>query len=313
MNQTIDIPEITEAQAAVATAAPASMAVPRLSDRLGDYLELTKPRMNFLVVVTTMVGFYLARGAGDWVLLLNTIVGTWMTAASAAVLNQLIERRYDALMPRTRNRPLPAGRIQPAQALTFGMVLGVGGVAYLSLGVNLLTAALGLGTLLGYLLLYTPLKRVTTLNTVIGAVPGAIPPVMGFAAVENTIPTQAWLLFAILFLWQMPHFLAIAIMYRDDYAAGGFRMLPVVDRSLHLTGRMIILYTLALIPVTLLAFPLRMSGAVYVIVAAALGIAFLAFGINAMRSRSRVDARRLFFASVIYLPLLLAAMMIDKT
>jgi protoheme IX farnesyltransferase len=282
--------------------------------RLADFFELTKPRMNFLVVVTTMVGFYLAAGGATshWLLMIHTLLGTALTAASASVLNHWMEIRLDARMPRTRNRPLPTGRVIPIEALTFGLALGMVGVTYLLWLVNPLTAALGAFTHLTYILIYTPLKRVSSINTLIGAIPGAIPPMMGFTAVDNSLSPAAWLLFAILFLWQMPHFLAIASLYRDDYAAAGFKMLPVVDESLMLTGRMVVFYTLALIPITLLPVPLRIAGGWYFFVALALGLGFLHFGIKFCQSRSRTDARREFFASIIYLPLLLAAMMIDK-
>jgi protoheme IX farnesyltransferase len=273
--------------------------------------------MNFLVIVTTAVGFYLAMGpvlgaAAHWLLLVGTIAGTTLTAASASVLNQLAERRFDARMPRTRLRPLPTGRVTPHEALVFGIVLGVTGVSVLATLANPLTAALGLATLLLYVFVYTPLKRVTTLNTIVGAVPGAIPPMMGFTAAEGTLSAGAWVLFGVLFLWQMPHFLAIAALYRDDYAAGGFRMLPVVDTSLAMTCRMVLLYTLALIPVSLLAVPAAVSGGLYAVAALLLGGAFFVYGVRFWRSRSRGDARKLFFASIIYLPLLLGAMMIDK-
>ena len=301
---------------AAATVEVAPRATVSSTSRLADFFELTKPRMNFLVVLTTLVGLYMARdagGRGGWLLMIHTVLGTALTAAAASVLNQFIERRHDALMPRTRNRPLPAGRVAPIEALLFGIALSIVGITYLALAVNLLTAALGLFTFLTYLFVYTPMKRVSTLNTVIGAIPGAIPPMMGFTAVENAIPPAAWMLFGVLFLWQMPHFLAIAVMYRDDYARGGYRMLPVVDPTLWTTCRMVIVYTLALIPVSLLAVsPLRASGVSYLVAAMVLGLGFLWCGARLMQTRSRGDARRLFFASVIYLPMLLAAMMIDK-
>jgi protoheme IX farnesyltransferase len=200
--------------------------------RLNDFYELTKPRMNLLVVLTTAVGFYMASpGAIEWLLLLHTALGTALTAAGAAVLNQLVERDFDKLMPRTKNRPLPAGRVSPLEALLYGTILGISGVGYLVILVNPLTALLGAVTLLSYLFIYTPMKRWTTLNTVIGAVPGAIPPMMGVTAVTGVLSVQAISLFAILFFWQMPPFLAIAILYRQDYAAGGFKMLPVVDEE----------------------------------------------------------------------------------
>ncbi|MFI5377791.1 MAG: heme o synthase [Tepidisphaerales bacterium] len=285
----------------------------RLGDRLADYRELAKPRLNFLVLVTTGVGYYMGvRYSMDWGRLLHTLIGTALTAAAASALNQFAERREDALMKRTANRPLPQERLSPAEALVFGLVLAAAGLLWLLLAVNALTAGLGLFTLLSYVLIYTPMKRTTTLNTIVGAVPGAIPPVMGFTAVRNELSPEALGLFAILFLWQMPHFLAIAILYRDDYRRAGFKMLPVVDEDLSLSSRQIVVYCLALIPATLLVIPLRMAGGMYFAAAVTLGTAFLCFGARAAATRSRLDCRRLFLASVLYLPLLLAFLMIDK-
>ncbi|HSZ58272.1 MAG TPA: heme o synthase [Tepidisphaeraceae bacterium] len=281
--------------------------------RLADYYELTKPRMNFLVVVTTMVGFYMAaRGRADWGRILFALIGTALTAAGSSVFNQVVERRLDLKMKRTADRPLPAGRVRPFDAFLFALALSLLGVGILALFVNLLTAALGALTLLLYVLLYTPAKRITSLCTIIGAVPGAIPPVMGFTAVQGAVTPEAMALFAILFFWQMPHFLAIAILYRDDYARGGFLMLPVVDRNMSMTGRQIVLYSVSLIPVSILPALLGMAGPLYFTAALLLGIAFCGFGLICARSKSRSDARRLFLASIIYLPTLLAAMMIDK-
>lgn len=252
------------------------------------------------------------RSPGDWSRIVHTLLGTALTAAGASVLNQVIERDHDKLMPRTRLRPLPDGRIGPTEAIAYGSVLGVGGVIYLALAVNYITAILGAFTILSYLFVYTPMKRWTTLNTVIGAIPGAIPPVMGWTAVHGTVGPQAAVLFCILFLWQMPHFLAIAILYRGDYAAGGFKMLPVVDQDLFVTGRQIVLYNAALIPITLMPTLLQMTGRYYFVIAMLLGIGFFAFGLKCASTRLRPDARKLFFASIIYLPLLLAAMMLNK-
>jgi protoheme IX farnesyltransferase len=228
------------------------------------------------------------------------------------VLNQLIERDADARMPRTRNRPIPVGRISTIEAAACGLALGILGIIYLAVAVNALTALLGAATLLLYILVYTPLKRITSLNTVVGAIPGAIPPVMGFTAVHNAISLDALAVFAILFFWQMPHFLAIAILYKRDYEAGGFRMLPCVDPGLRMTSRMILLYAAALLPVSLLPAILGMSGAVYFTAAMLLGLAFLSCAVSCATTRSRSDARQLFFASIIYLPLLLGAMMFDN-
>jgi protoheme IX farnesyltransferase len=284
--------------------------------RLVDYYELTKPRMNFLIVVTTMVGYYMASGPSPdpwhWLGMLHVLLGTALTASAAGVFNQYIEREYDALMPRTRNRPLPAGRLTRGEARAFGFLLGVGGVGYLARCVNLLTAGLGAFTLLSYVFIYTPVKRRSTLNTIIGAVPGALPPVMGWTAYHNTLSREALVLFAILFVWQIPHFLAIAILYCKDYKAGGFKMLPVVDPGLYATSRQIIVYSLALIPVTLVPVIVGMAGTVYLLAATALGIGFLGFGLHCARTKSRADARKLFFASIIYLPLLFAFMMINR-
>jgi len=312
MNPASDIIDLPET--AVAVGIPATPALASLRARATDFYELTKPRMNFLVVVTTMVGFYMAtRGAlTDWALLVHTLVGTAVAAAGASVLNQYVERGPDGLMRRTSGRPIPAGRVAPLEALVYGVALSAGGVFYLAAFVNVLTATLGAVTIATYVFLYTPMKRWTTLCTVVGAVPGAIPPMMGWSAASNGLPAEAWALFGILFFWQMPHFLAIAILYRDDYAAGGFKMLPVVDQGLVATGRQMLLYGFALIPVSLMPVGLRMAGPVYFVAAVALGVAFLACGIACALGKGRADARRMFFASIIYLPLLLAAMMLDK-
>ncbi|MDQ3441902.1 MAG: heme o synthase, partial [Planctomycetota bacterium] len=235
-----------------------------------------------------------------------------LTAAGASVLNQYVERDIDKLMPRTRDRPVPAGRVAPLAALAYGVVLGSVGVVHLAVSVNLLTALLGAVTLGTYVLLYTPMKRWTTLNTVVGAVPGAIPPMMGFTAAQGALSPEALAVFGILFFWQMPHFLAIAILYKDDYAKGGLKMLPVIDRDLSVTSRQILLYGVALIPASLAPVQLGMAGAMYFTCAVLLGFAFLSFGVSCATTRTRADARKLFFASIVYLPLLLAAMMLDK-
>lgn len=283
--------------------------------RLRDFYELTKPRMNLLVVITTLVGFFMAVpsiSGLNWSLLTWTILGTALTAAGASVLNQYVERDLDGRMPRTANRPLPTGRILPIEALLLGVIFSAAGVICLTLFVNALTALLGAVTLASYVWVYTPMKRMTTLCTIVGAIPGAIPPMMGFTALHNTISAEALALFGILFLWQMPHFLAIAVMYKDDYSAGGFKMLPCVDADLSATGRQMVVYLLALIPVTLMPFGLRMSGGFYLAGAVLLDGIFLAYGVLAARSRTRNDSRKLFFVSIIYLPLLLGLLMLDK-
>jgi len=281
--------------------------------RWGDFLELTKPRMNFLVLVTTMVGYYMAsRGWNEWGRFISTMLGTALTAAGASVLNQVAERKFDALMPRTADRPLPARRVRPIEAWLFGAGLAIKGLAILAIFVNLLTALLGAITLGTYLLLYTPAKRHTSLCTIIGAVSGALPALMGFTAVNGAITAPALAMFGILFVWQMPHFLSIAILYRDDYTRGGFCMLPVLDKNLSATSRQIVIYSLALIPVTLFPFLLRMTGPIYFFAALLLGLVFCGAGIAFAISKSRADAKNLFFASIFYLPVLLAWMAIDK-
>jgi protoheme IX farnesyltransferase len=293
---------------------PLSRHVSTAPSKLADYYELTKPRMNFLIVITTTVGFYMAATpATPWFRLLHTAIGTLLCASCAAIANQFIERGYDALMPRTKNRPLPAGRLNLLEALLFGAACGIAGFSYLFLLVNPLTAFLGALTIILYIFIYTPLKRISSLNTIVGAIPGAIPPVMGFTAAQNHLSTQALSIFGILFLWQMPHFLAIAIMYKDDYAAAGFKMLPVVDDSrLSITSRQILLYAAALLPMSLTPVLLHMAGPLYFAAALLLGLAFLYFSFLAATTRTRPNARKLFFASILYLPLLLAFLMLDK-
>jgi len=293
------------------TSLPVRREMPQWRLMAGDFYDLTKPRLNFLVLVTTVVGFHLAaNGRGEWAYLPATLVGTALTAAGASVLNQLIERQYDALMPRTRNRPLAARRLGAAEALGFGVGLSIGGILLLALLVNLLTAALAAFTLLSYVLIYTPMKRWTTLNTVVGAIPGAIPPVIGWTAARGDLSLAAASLFAILFIWQMPHFLAIATLYRRDYELGGFKMLPVIDVDLTVTGRQMVAYAAALIPASLLPLLLGMVGWFYAPFALIGGAVFLALTIQCARTRQRADARRVFFASIIYLPVILAAMWI---
>jgi protoheme IX farnesyltransferase len=291
------------------------LGAPAIPTRARDFYELIKPRMNLLVVLTTLVGFYMATPTFaplNWLLLFHTILGTALTAAGASVLNQYVERDLDGKMPRTANRSLPTGRIQPLEALIMGVTLGIAGVLYLLAKVNPLTSLLGAVTLASYVWIYTPMKRKTTLCTIVGAFPGAIPPVMGFTALHGYISPQALALFGILFLWQMPHFLAIAVMYKDDYTAGGFRMLPCVDPDLTATGRQIMVYLASLLPVTLMPFGMKMAGPAYLIAAIILGGVFITYGIQAAFARNRESARKLFFVSIIYLPLLLGALMIDK-
>ena len=278
-----------------------------------DFYELIKPRMNLLILGTTTVGFSLAaRTTDDWKHLPNALVGTAFCAASAAILNQLLEKQYDARMKRTANRPLPTHRISERQALFLGVAAGLIGGCYLLLFVNWMTALLGTATLTSYILIYTPLKRVTTLNTIVGAVPGAVPPMMGWTAVTGSLAIPALALFGILFVWQIPHFLAIATLYREDYQRGGFKMLPVEDPDLRRTGRQILLYSAALFPVSLLPALVGVAGRAYTVSAVMLGVMFFAFALSCANRRSRAEARKLFFASIIYLPVLLAILMMDQ-
>ena len=278
-----------------------------------DVYELVKPRMNLLILGTTTVGFSIAaKTTEQWTRLPNALVGTALCAASAAILNQLLEKEYDGRMRRTAVRPLPTGRISARQALALGVAAGMLGGLYLLLFVNRMTALLGTATLTSYVLIYTPLKRVTTLNTLVGAIPGAVPPMMGWTAVTGALAPPALALFGILFVWQIPHFLAIATLHREDYRLGGFKMLPVDDPQLRRTGRQMLLYSAALLPVTLLPVMTGVAGKVYTVSAVVLGVTFFAFALSCATRRSRAEARKLFFASIIYLPVLLAVLMMDQ-
>jgi heme o synthase len=277
------------------------------------FSDLVKARLTTLVLLTTAVGFYVGeRGAMDFALFFNALAATALVAAGAAALNQLLEREYDAKMRRTQNRPLPSGRLQPTTVAIFGGVSSVIGLVYLALAVNLLTSVLGAITLVSYLFIYTPLKRVTWLNTAIGAVPGALPPLMGWTAARNDLTGEGWALFAILFFWQLPHFFAIAWMYRDEYAKAGFKMLPNVDADGKRTAEQSVSNTLALLAVSLCPFIFKMAGTTYLAGAIILGAGFLFCAIQFSRQLTLTRARQLFFASIIYLPLLLALMVWDK-
>lgn len=292
-------------QRSVALATPAS--------RIADYVELAKPRITLMVVLTTAAGYYLgADGTFDLVVLVNALLGTGVIASAASALNQVLERDSDARMMRTRSRPLPAGRMDVPAALGFGLVLTVLGTLYLAVAVNVLTAAIGAATLLLYVLVYTPLKRRSSLCTIVGAVPGALPPVMGWTAATGALSAEAWVLFAILFFWQLPHFLAIAWNYREDYARGGQPMLSVEDPDGGSTSRQIVLYCMALLPVSLAPSVVGLTGSLYFYGALVLGLAYLAAGLQAARVRSNAAAGLLLRVSVIYLPALLGLMTFDK-
>ncbi len=275
--------------------------------------DLVKARLTGLVLLTTLVGFYLGNeGGANFPLLLATMFGTGLLASGAAALNQYLERNYDGLMPRTQGRPIPAGLMSAEATLLFGGVLSIIGLLQLAIFVHLLTSLLGAVTLALYLFVYTPLKRVTSLNTVIGAVPGALPPLMGWVAARGSIDMAGWSLFAILFFWQLPHFLAIAWMYRDEYGQAGFVMLPNVDPSGERTGRQAFSHTLGLLPVSLCPTFFGVSGGVYFIGAVFLALVFIGCAFSFSRQLNRSSARRLFFCSIIYLPLLLGLMVFDK-
>ncbi len=288
-------------------------ATPTPVSRPGDWAELTKPRITIMVLVTAAFGAFMAGGRlPDLGLLAAMLIGTGLLSGGASALNQVWERNHDALMNRTADRPLPAGRIGRDSALAFGIALAVAGVVVLALGTNLLSAGVGLASLISYVLIYTPLKRRSSLSTVVGAVPGALPPVMGWVAVTGTFDAGAAVLFGILFLWQLPHFLAIAWLCRVDYAAAGFPMLPVVEPDGKSTGRQAVLYALALLPVSLLPASLGLAGTTYFAGALVLGVLFAVYSVVFARSMSERAARRLLLASVVYLPALLVVMVLDS-
>ena len=292
----------------------AARAWPAWLAHLQDYWTLTKPEVNFLVLVSTLVGFYLAsRGSLNGWLLFHTLMGTLLVASGTGTLNQDLERRTDAFMRRTANRPLPAGRLKHREALWFGIFLAIVGGAELWIAANPLTSLLALATLATYLILYTPLKRRTPLCTVVGAFPGAVPPLIGWAAVRNGLSGQAWVLYAILFLWQFPHLLAIAWMYREDYARAGLQMLPRHDYDGRAMARQIIVCTLALLPVSLIPGLTGHAGLAYLVGAGIMGAGFLYYGARLALRRTNVLAKQLLMASIIYLPLVFALLIFDRT
>ncbi|MCX5661115.1 MAG: heme o synthase [Planctomycetota bacterium] len=295
---------------------------------LSDLNQLTKPRITLMVVITAYIGYELglqalAKGgpqalawagrqptsATMWLMLL----GTALSCMGAGVFNQILERDTDALMNRTKKRPLPAGRVAIGPVFAMGLAMSVAGIAILAVYANALTAGLSAFTILSYALIYTPLKRVSSVCTIVGAVPGAMPPVMGYAAATGTFSAIALVLFAILFIWQLPHFLAIAWLYKDDYARAGLPMLPVIDPDGSATCRQILASCLALLPLGLLPTLMGVCGLVYLAGALVAGLVFLGFGVALVRGRTRAHARALFFASLIYLPLVYGLMLLDRT
>lgn len=281
--------------------------------RPADFVELAKPRITLMVVLTTAVGAVLAAPGHMPVLrFLHALIGTALVAGAASTLNQVLEHEVDARMRRTAGRPIPAGRLAPDQALLFGVATAVVGLLDLALAVNLLTALIGALTLSGYVFVYTPLKRVSSLATLVGAVPGAMPPLMGWAAMRDHLGPGAWALFGLMFLWQLPHFLAIAWLYRSDYERGGFPMLAVLDPAGTRVARQVVLYGAALVPVSLLPALLRVTGGLYLFGALALGLALLAYCVLFALSLTPAAARRLMLASVLYLPAVLLAMVLDR-
>jgi heme o synthase len=296
--------EIAEAKSAV-----------NVREKAAAYLELTKPRIAFMLVLTAAAGFYLGSSATagfDLKLFFNSMLGITLLAFGVATLNQFIERNTDALMTRTARRPLPSGKLSAAEALVFGALLCLCAEIYLAVLVNPLTAILGLIVIVGYVFLYTPLKTRTSASTAIGALPGAMPPLMGWTSAADEITLGAWVLFAMLFLWQFPHFLAIAWMYREQYAKAGILMLPVVEPEGRITARQIVIFTVLLLPVSLAPFFLGLAGIVYLIGAIVLGGWFLYSSVRAARDKSTAQARKLLLVSVLYLPLIFALMVFSK-
>ncbi len=282
-------------------------------DRVAAYAELTKPRITFLIVLTSAAGFALAsKGSIDYLAMLRALLGIALLSSGIATLNQYAERELDGLMRRTATRPLPSGKLAPWEALAFGAGITMLAEIYLLVLVNPLSALLGLTVIAGYVFAYTPLKTRTTLSTLVGAFPGAVPPLIGWTAATASLSLEGWILFAILFLWQFPHFLAIAWMYREDYSRAGILMLPVVEPDGRVTAQQIVVYTLMLLPVSLLPTLMGMSGRIYFVGAIVLGLLFLYSSVRAALSMSRQQARRLLLASVLYLPLLFILMVLNK-
>lgn len=288
-----------------------------------DYLELTKPELTLLSVLTALCGFYMAtEGRFDIWLFVAVGSGTAFLGGGVGALNQYIERKYDSLMKRTENRPLPSGRLEPQDVLIFGITMSLAGILLLFASTNVLTGMIALITFISYIFIYTPLKRVTALSTLAGGIPGALPPVIGWAAIRNDLSIEAWILFAIIFCWQMPHFYSLAWLYRKDYGRAGFAMLSVGDDGGKKTAMQSTLFAVALIPVTLASTWMGVTGTAYLLGAILLGATFLSFAVAFLRHSLRggdqdipamnLASRKLFFSSLAYLPLLMILMCADK-
>ncbi len=290
-----------------------AVVLPAARSRANDFVALAKPRLNVLVVASSLAGYVMGGGEiSNAARVIFTVVGTGLVAGGASAFNQVIERGPDALMRRTHLRPVPDGRLQPGESLVFAAAASALGLLILAAGVNVLSAAVALTTLLTYVLLYTPLKRRTSFATVVGAIPGALPPVIGWAAARGALSPGAWVLFGIVFLWQLPHFLAIAWIYRDDYARAGFPMLPVVEPDGRSTARQATFYCAALLPVSMTPTLIGLTSTTYFVTAFLLGLLFLGLTLKFARTRTVPDARRLFFGSIIYLPILWALMIAGR-
>jgi protoheme IX farnesyltransferase len=281
--------------------------------RAGDYLALTKPRIILMVLIVAAAAFYLASRQGiNFLVLLNVLIGLALTNGGALTLNQVAEEDIDRIMKRTRTRPLPTNRVNHQDAFFFGIILLSSGLAYLLILVNPITAFITALAGVLYLLVYTPMKRLSAWNSVVGAVPGALPPVIGWAAASESVPTEAWVLFSILFIWQIPHALAIAILYEEDFRAAGIRLLPLEEPDRRKTGLHVINFCAALLPVGMIPTLIGLAGPIYFAVSLFLGLIYLAFGIRLAMDRTVPAARRLFFVSLVYLPMVLLVMVLDQ-
>ncbi len=291
--------------------AVSSLPWPGTTAKASDFVALAKPRLNLLVVASTGAGFFLAAERIDPAVLFHTIVGTALVAGGAAAFNEIIERDSDALMRRTRTRPLPTRRLEPAPATWFAFSLSILGLMQLAAGATTLAAGVALATLGSYVLVYTPMKRRSPMATLVGGIPGALPPVIGWTAASGELTAGAWVLFAIVFLWQMPHFLAIAWLCRDDYARAGLKMLPVVEPDGRSTAQQTVLYAAVLVPVSLLPAVVGLAATLYFAGALVLGLAFFALAVRFAARRDRSTALRLFLGSIVYLPLLWGILLLD--